>query len=48
VPFRGRPNYPTYVRYVAEHVAELRGISAVDVAEISTKNFGTLFKSVSI
>lgn len=48
VPFRGRPNYPTYVRYIAEHVAELRGISAVDVAELSTKNFGTLFKSVSL
>jgi len=43
VPFRGRPNYPTYVRYVAEHIAELRGISVNKIAELSTKNFYDLF-----
>ncbi len=44
VPFRGRPNYPTYVRYVAEHIAELRGTSVNEIAELSTKNFYDLFK----
>ena len=44
VPFRGRPNYPTYVRYVADQVAELRGISSAKTAEISTKNFYDLFR----
>jgi len=44
VPFRGRPNYPTYVRYVAEHIAELRGTSVNQIAELSTQNFYTLFK----
>ena len=43
VPFRGRPNYPTYVRYVAEQIADLRGISINKVAEQSTKNFYNLF-----
>ena len=43
VPFRGRPNYPTYVRYVAEQIAELRGTSVNKVAEQSTKNFSDLF-----
>lgn len=43
VPFRGRPNYPTYVRYVAEQIAELRGTSANKIAELSTENFYTLF-----
>ncbi|MGR8940916.1 MAG: TatD family hydrolase [Gammaproteobacteria bacterium] len=44
VPFRGKPNYPTYVRYVAEQIAELRHTSFEAVAEASTRNFYTLFK----
>ncbi|MEY3760946.1 MAG: hypothetical protein RIR39_2437 [Pseudomonadota bacterium] len=44
VPFRGRPNYPTYVRYVAEQIAELRGISVNKIADLSTQNFYDLFK----
>ncbi len=44
-PFRGRPNYPTYVRYVAEKLAELRGTTLNKIAESSTENFYKLFKS---
>lgn len=44
VPFRGKPNYPLYVRYVAEHIAELRNTSVEDIAKLSTDNFNTLFK----
>ena len=44
VPYRGKPNYPIYVRYVAEHVAELRGISVEECARVSTENFNTLFR----
>ncbi len=44
VPFRGKPNYPTYVRYVAEHIADLRGTSVAEIAKLSTNNFNTLFK----
>ena len=43
VPFRGRPNYPTYVRYVADQIAELRGTSSTKIADLSTKNFYDLF-----
>lgn len=43
VPFRGRPNYPFYVRYVAEQMAELRGTSPNKIADLSTKNFYELF-----
>ena len=43
VPFRGRPNYPTYVRYVAEQLAELRGTSVNKIADQSTENFYALF-----
>ena len=43
-PFRGKLNQPGYVKHVAEHIAELRGISVEQVAEATTKNFFTLFK----
>jgi TatD DNase family protein len=44
VPHRGRPNYPTYVRHVAEKIALLRGESFETVAQYSTENFYRLFK----
>lgn len=44
VPYRGKPNYPQYVRYVAEQIAELRGETFEQVAEQSSRNFRTLFK----
>ena len=42
-PHRGRPNYPTYVRFVAEKIAELRGVSIDTIAQQSTANFYSLF-----
>jgi TatD DNase family protein len=42
-PFRGRPNYPTYVRYVADQIAELRGTSTNKIADLSASNFYQLF-----
>ncbi len=44
VPFRGKTNQPGYVRHVAEHVAELRGVSAEALAEATTANFFRLFR----
>jgi TatD DNase family protein len=44
VPFRGKPNYPTYVRYVAEHMADLRATSVEEIGKLSTNNFNTLFR----
>ena len=43
VPFRGRPNYPIYVRYVAEHMAKLRNTTLDEIAEQSSNNFKRLF-----
>jgi TatD DNase family protein len=44
-PHRGRPNEPAYVRYVAEFIAELRGIEVEELADQTTKNFFNLFKT---
>jgi TatD DNase family protein len=44
VPFRGKTNQPAYVKYVAEEVARLRGISLEEVALATTENFFRLFK----
>jgi TatD DNase family protein len=44
VPFRGKTNQPAYVKYVAQEVANLRGISLDAVMQATTDNFFTLFK----
>jgi TatD DNase family protein len=44
MPFRGKTNQPAYVKYVAEEVARLRGISFEELAEASTNNFFRLFQ----
>lgn len=43
-PFRGRHNDPTRVRYVAEKLAELRGISFEEAAAITTENAKRLYR----
>jgi len=44
VPFRGKTNQPAYVKYVAQEIANLRGISLDSVMQATTQNFFTLFK----
>ncbi|MDD5034784.1 MAG: TatD family hydrolase [Methylococcaceae bacterium] len=43
IPHRGKPNYPQYVRQVAQFIADLRGISADEVARLSSRNYRRLF-----
>ena len=45
LPFRGKPNEPAYVYYVAEAIAKLRGIAIEDVALKTTANYFNLFKN---
>ena len=44
VPHRGKQNEPQYVLEVAQCVAELKGVSLEQLAEITTQNFHRLFK----
>lgn len=43
VPFRGKRNEPAYVRYVAEEIAKLRGITTEEVERATYDNACRLF-----
>jgi TatD DNase family protein len=42
-PYRGQRNYPGYVRYVAEKIAEIKGLSFEEVAKKTLENGKKLF-----
>lgn len=44
VPFRGKRNEPSYVRYTAEKVAEIKKVPFEKVGEITTENALRLFR----
>ena len=44
VPFRGKENKPAYVRYVAEEIAKIRGMSIEEIIDITTRNAEEIFK----
>ncbi|HPJ02198.1 MAG TPA: TatD family hydrolase [Candidatus Limiplasma sp.] len=43
VPMRGQRNEPAYVRYVAEKIADLRGMDVQELAEQAARNTERLF-----
>jgi TatD DNase family protein len=46
-PFRGKRNESAYINYVAEKLAEIKGVSVEELAKITTKNAENLFKKIS-
>ncbi len=43
VPMRGKKNEPSFIRFTAEKLADLKKISTDKLIEITTKNFNKLF-----
>ncbi|MED4561107.1 TatD family hydrolase [Bacillus altitudinis] len=43
-PFRGKRNEPSYVKYIAEQIAELREISFEELAALTTENAKKVFR----
>lgn len=42
-PYRGKRNESSYVRFVAEKIAQIRGVSVEDIGRITTENAKKLF-----
>jgi len=43
MPYRGKTNNPSYVPFVAQQIAELKGLTIETVAEVTSLNFEQLF-----
>lgn len=43
VPYRGKTNNPSYVPFVAQTIAQLRGWTAEDIGAATSRNFDQLF-----
>jgi TatD DNase family protein len=48
MPHRGKTNSPAYVPYVAQQLAELKGIAVEDVAQATSANFAQLFNQTGL
>jgi TatD DNase family protein len=46
VPFRGKTNEPSYVVKTLEKLAEVKEVSPVEMADITSRNFFALFDKV--
>ena len=42
-PYRGKENRPAYTKFIVEKIAELREISADEVAKMTTENALRIF-----
>ena len=43
VPFRGKKNEPSFIKYTLEKLAEIKGNEADNIKKITNNNFNTLF-----
>lgn len=43
VPYRGKPNHPAYIQYVAKCIASLRKVPVSTIEDLTAENFFSLF-----
>ena len=48
MPYRGKTNNPSYVRFVAKQLAEIKGLTIEEVAHATSANFERLFSRASL
>jgi len=48
VPKRGKRNEPAFTVFTAEKVAEIKGVSPTELADVTTRNFFKLFSKVPV
>jgi TatD DNase family protein len=48
VPFRGKTNNPSYVPFVAQQLAQLRGTTPEAIGALTSTNFDRLFSRILI
>ena len=46
IPYRGKRNESSYLKYIVEKIAAIKNISAEEVAEQTTKNAEEIFKVI--
>jgi TatD DNase family protein len=46
MPYRGKTNNPSYVPYVAQELAKVKGLSIEEIAKATTDNFFRLFSQI--
>jgi len=44
VPFRGKRNEPSYLKYIADKISKIKGISVEELAQITSENAINLFQ----
>lgn len=47
IPYRGKTNFPQYVKYTAMFIAQLRNITFEEIAQQTSANFYRLFKNIN-